>query len=147
MMLPEPTEVIPTRNPRAQADDRHTRKRFQRWRSIHHAVLDTRLKHQQDRNAYQQDPDRELDDGICTVAIKMSKVGEIGDAAGRTRHAADRECQHYFAAHRAFLQVDDAGGNLGEKVEQGVRSHCRNHRNSQAENQDGQQQHAAAQPC
>ena len=59
MMLPEPTEVMPTRKPEPNPMTVIPAKDFRVGGPVGHALFDPRLEHQQNRNTDQQDADRQ----------------------------------------------------------------------------------------
>ena len=65
------------------------------------------------------------------------------DGAG---NASDGERDHDLATHRAFLEMQQAGGDLGEEVEQRVGTDRHDCGHPQAKDQNGEQQNAAPHP-
>ncbi len=80
---------------------------------------------------------------IYAVTVHVSQVYQKTHAQIRARSAADRKCQNYFAPNRSFAQVNDAGADLGKKIEERVRANGAHGRHAQTENQDREQQNAA----
>ena len=65
------------------------------------------------------------------------------NSGDRSGNAAHRQRDYDFAAHRALAQVEQAGRDFGEEVEQGVGTDRHDRRISQAEDEHGEQQYAA----
>ena len=55
----------------------------------------------------------------------------------------DRQRDHDLAAHRAFLKVQQAGGDFREEIEQRVGADGHDRRHPQAKDQNREQQNAA----
>src|SRR5580700_8373496 len=71
--------------------------------------------------------------------MRQKAYAQIG-----TWSAADNKSHDYFAPHCAFTQMDNAGADLGDKVEESVGAHGQHGRHAQTENEDGEQQNTAS---
>src|SRR5271166_2876940 len=71
-------------------------------------------------------------------------MAEQADPSNRSWHASRGQRQNDFFSNRSLVEMNPAGTDLGNEVEQGVRSDGQDRRHSQEENQDGQQEHTAA---
>ncbi len=145
MMLPEPTEVIPTRNPPIspmtlmKAKDFMVGWRPTRWSSI-------RLWNKSSAGNYdQQQSHRGFDEIVDTRAMEFAQVHQQIHAEVRAGNTPERHRQHYFSTYRAFDQMDDGGGNLGEEVAHGIAADRNDRRNVQSKDEHGQQQYTPAQ--
>ena len=109
-------------------------------------VFNPSLEQKQRGNQDQQQSHGGLDEIVDSGAVNVAQVDEKSHAQVRAGNAARRQGQNDFSPHRAFAQMHDAGGNLGEEVEHRVAADRDNRRNAQAKDEHGQQQHAATQP-
>ncbi len=122
-MLPEPTEVMPTRNPATRPmSDIHAND-FIVGRMGCGPVLDFFLEEQESRNANQQHSDGNGDEVIDAVAIDVPQVNQETYAQIRAGSAADGQRQDHLAPNRAFAQMNNAGADLSDEVEERVRTH------------------------
>src|ERR1700687_1839016 len=128
-----------------ESDDTHAGERLQRGLAVGETFFNPSLEQKQRRNQHQQQSHGGLDEVVYPSAINVAQVHQKRYAEKRAGNAAERHRQHHFFSHRAFIQVHDAGGNLGEKVEQRVAAHGDDGGHAQAEDEHGQQQYAAAQ--
>src|SRR5450759_2041210 len=130
-----------------QADETHAGKRFHGGLALGEMFFNPSLEQKQRGNQYQQQSHSGLDEVVDPGAIDMAQMLQKSHAEVRAGNAVDRHRQDDFLPHRAFAQVHDAGGNLGEKVEQRVGTDGNDGGYAQAEDEHGQQQHAATQTC
>ena len=130
--------------PSHQADDRHPCERLHRRRPHRYAVFDLFLEEQESGNANQQNSHCKGDEMIDAIAINVSQVNQKTNAQIGSGGAAGGQGQHDFSANRALAQMNDAGADLGEEVEERVRAHGSKRRYTQAEDQDRKQQNAAS---
>ena len=145
-MLPEPTDVMPTRKPATRPmSDIHANDLMVGGFGCS-AVLDLLLEEQECWNANQQDPDANGDEVIDAVAIEISQVNQQTHAEIRAGSAADDQCQHHLALNRAFAQMDHTGADLSREVEKCVRSNRAHCRHVQTEDENREQQNAAPDP-
>src|SRR5208337_5507075 len=128
-----------------QSDETHSGKRLHGWRPVGEMIFNPPLEQKQHGNQHQQQTHGGLDEVVDDGAIDVAQVHQESHAEIRTGNAADRHRQHDLSAHRAFAQVHDAGGNLGEKIEQRIAADGNDGGHAQAEDEHGQQQYAAAQ--
>ena len=145
MMLPDPTEVMPTRNPPTSPITAHEGERLHGGLALGEMFFNPSLEQKQRGNQYQQQSHGGFDEIVDAGAIDLPQVHQKSHAEIRARNAADRHRQYNFLSHCALAQMHDAGGNLGEKVEQRVAADGNDSGNVQAEDEHGQQQYAAAQ--
>ena len=144
MMLPEPTEVMPTRKPANSpiadipANDCKVGERCATCSSI---LLWNKKK---SRNADQENPDRSRNERIDAGAIDGSKMAQQAYPEYRSRNAAYGQCHNDFASNRSFAEVNPARTDLGDEVEESVRSDCHDRRYPEKKDQDRQQKHTAA---
>ena len=75
-MLPEPTEVMPTRKPATKPIDGHPDERLQVGGRTATSVLDFFLEEQESRNTDQQNPDRNRNEVIYPIAIDVSQMNQ-----------------------------------------------------------------------
>lgn len=106
--------------------------------------FDPVLKQQERGNADQQNSDGSGDEGVYTVAVNRAEMAEQTHAHDGAGNAATSQADHDSALHRAFFDVHNAGANFGDKVEESVRTHGDNRRDTQEKNEDGQQQDSTA---
>ena len=104
MMLPEPTEVIPTRKPASRPMNDIPTNDFMVGLRRCHVFLDPALEEQEGRNANQQDADGSGDEVIDAVAVDVSQVNQEAYAQNRSRNAADDQRQDHLAPDRALSQ-------------------------------------------
>src|SRR5215471_18207976 len=129
--------------PRDQPDNSHAYKALHRWRAIRDPFLNAPLQQKQDRNDDEQKANRSLDEVVHAVAVHVTDVHEQVHSADGTRNAAHGQRDDHLPAHRASPQMHQAGRNLGKEVEQRVGADGHNRWYAQAEDQHGEQQHAA----
>ena len=123
--------------PGAQSYDSHAQERLQGGRAVHHAFLDARLEHEQERDAHEENADCQLDHVVHAGSVQPAQMCEVPDASGGPGNAAYSECHNDFSADGAFLQVHQAGRNLCEEVKQSVGAHCHDGWHPQPKDQDG----------
>ena len=147
IMLPDPTDVMPTRKPGHQADQRHAHKTLCCRRAIGDTIFDFFLQQQQRGNHDQQDAHGGFNEAVHSVAIKVADMHQQFHADDRAWNAPHRQRDHHLAAHRIFLQVQKAGWDFREEIEQRVRAHRHDRRHLQTKNQNREQQNAASDAC
>ncbi len=143
MMLPEPTDVIPTSAPASNPIMDIPAKDFMVGGRLATSLFDSDLEQQQRGNEYQQHPDRVGDESVYTIAVHVAQMSQETNAENRSRNATHCQGQHHLAANRASSQMHVARANLGDEVEDRVRSHGNDSGHFQTENQDGEQKYAA----
>src|SRR5271154_414103 len=107
-------------------------------------LLDLALEQEQGRNADQENSDRCRNERVDAGPIDRSKVTEQTNPENRSRNASRGQGHNHIASNRAFVEMDPARTDLGNKVEKSVRADRDNWRHSQKKNQNGQQEHTAA---
>ena len=70
-------------------------------------------------------------------------MNQVAYAQVGSRSAADGQSQNHFDLNCAFAQVNNAGADLGEEVEERVRTHGAHRRHAQTEDKNREQQNAA----
>ena len=120
----------PHENAGQQPDGGHTKKRPHGGRPVRDVLFDLRLKKQKRRNAYQQNPHGDADETVHPVAVNMAKVGQESYSDNRSRNTAHSQGQNYVRFDRALTNVQPAGADLGNKIEERIRSDGKDRRNS-----------------
>src|ERR1700690_674233 len=128
-----------------QSNDAHEGERLHGGLTSDEMVFNPFLEKEQDRNHDQQQPHCGLDEIVYAGAMNLPQVHQKSDAEIRAGNTAHGQRQDDFSPYRAFAQVDDAGGNLGEEVAHRVTADGSDGGDVQAKNEHGQQQYAAAQ--
>lgn len=128
-----------------QSNHSHEGKRLHRRLASDEMVFNPFLEEKQSGNYDEQQPDRRLDEIVDASAMDVAQVHQKSDAEIRAGNAAGRERHNDFSTHRAFAQVDEAGGDLSEKVTQGIAADGHDGRYVQTKDEHGEQQYAAAQ--
>src|ERR1041385_7592598 len=136
MILPEPTEVMPTK--------RHADKRLHRRWSVRDVLFNLFLKEEEQWNAYQQDPYCDSNEMIDASSIDSAQVHQQAYSQDRARNTAHRQRAYNSRAHGPMSEMHPSGTNFGEEVEQCIRAHSQNRRHPEAEDKHGQQQNTAA---
>src|SRR5580693_3332121 len=106
-----------------QADERHPDERLHRGRLRRGPVFNFLLEEQEGRNANQQNSYSKGNEVVHSITISASQMRQKAYAQIRTWSAADNKSHDYFAPHCAFAQMDNAGADLGDKVEESVGAH------------------------
>jgi hypothetical protein len=132
-MLPDPTDVMPTRKPATrpisdiQANDfmvggfTAARSSIFFWKKRKVA--------------------------IDAIAVDIAQMDQKTHAQVRTGGTAHGKSQHDFPAHRAFAKMHDAGADLREEVKESVRTNGTDRRYAQTEDKDREQKNAAPDSC
>src|ERR1700676_1530912 len=128
-----------------ESDDTHEGERLHGGLAFGEVFFNPSLEQKQRGNQYQQQSHGGFDEVVDAGAIDLPQVHQKRYAEVRAWNAADRHRQYDLLPHCALQQVHDAGGNLREKVEQRITTDGNDSGNVQAEDEHGQQQHAAAQ--
>ncbi len=102
MMLPDPTEVMPTRNPATRPIIAMPMKDFMVGGRLRHAVFDAALEQQQDGDNDQQNADRSLDKVVDARRHRWSQMGEKTDSSDGPWHASRRQSHYDVAADRSL---------------------------------------------
>jgi hypothetical protein len=105
------------------------------------------LEQKKSRNADQENPDRGRNERIDAGAVHGSKMAQQAYPEDRSRNAAYGQCRNDFASNRSFADVNPARTDLGDEVEESVRSDGYDGRYPEKKYQDRQQKHTAAHPC
>ncbi len=108
MMLPDPTEVMPTRNPATRPITAMPAKPFIVGGRFATLLFDLLLEQQQSGNDDQKHSNCSLDEVVDAVAVERADVHQQIHSGDRAGNAAHRQSDHHFAANRAFLQVHQA---------------------------------------
>ena len=142
-MLPEPTEVMPTRKPATRPmSDIHANDfmvgGFAAARSSIFFWKNKKVGMQISRT-----PTADRDEVVDAIAVDVAQVNQETYAQIRARSAADDQRHDHLAPHRAFAQMDDAGADLGREVEERVGANGAHGRHVQTENENREQQNAA----
>ena len=114
---------------------------------MRYVLFDPALEQQQRRNADQENPDRHRNECVDTRTIDSAQMTQKAHPDNRSGNTACGQCQNDLAPNRSFIEVNPAGTDFGNEVEEGVRSDCNNGGHAQDKNQDRQQEHTAAHPC
>jgi len=146
MMLPEPTDVMPTRNPATRPMTAIPAKLFivgRRWATLSSIRF---CRSSRIGITINKTPIAVLIEIVDAVSIKGADVGQQSNSTNRTWNAANGQGNHDLAPHRAFLQMQESGRNLGEEVEECVGSNSHDRGHLQTEDQHREQQNAAPTP-
>src|ERR1700732_2085603 len=128
-----------------ESDHSHEGERLHGGLALGEMFFNPSLEQKQRGNQYQQQSHGGLNEVVHAGAVDLPQVHQKRHAEVRSRNAADGHRQYDLLPHCALPQVHDAGGNLREKVEQRITTDGNDSGNMQAEDEHGQQQHAAAQ--
>ena len=88
MMLPDPTEVMPTRKPAIKPDYRHPCQTFHRGRAISDSFFDAPLEQHQRGNDDEQHAHRGLDEVVYAITVKVTDVHQQVYSGNRAGNAA-----------------------------------------------------------
>src|SRR5580692_7313355 len=105
------------------------------------------LEKKKSRNADQENPDSGRNERIDAGAVDGSKMAQQAHPEYRSRDAAYGQCHNDLASNRSFAEVNPARTDLGDEVEESVRSDGYDGRYSEKKDQDRQQKHTAAHSC
>jgi len=133
--------------PRHQTDQRDAGERLHGGRTVCHAIFNSFLEEEKGGNADQQNSDRNGDEVVDSVAVDISQMNQKTHARVGTGGASDGQGKHHLAAHRSFAQMNDAGADLGDEVEEGIGADGANRGHAQSEDKNREQQDAAPDSC
>src|SRR5579863_2420689 len=112
-----------------------------------YVFFDLALEQKKSRNADQENPDSGRNERVDAAAVHGSKMAQQAYAEYRSRNTAYGQCHNDFASNRSFAEVNPARTDLGDEVEESVRSDCHDGRYPEKKDQDRQQKHTAPHSC
>src|SRR5580693_8451810 len=105
------------------------------------------LEQKKSRNADQENSDRSGNERIDAGPVESSKMAQQAYPEYRSRNAAYGQCHNDLASDRSFPEVNPARTDLGDEVEESVRSDGYDGRYPEKKDQNREQKHTPPHSC
>ena len=154
MMLPDPTDVSPTRTPPIKPDDNRGQLPYRLRIGCRHAdpvFFLTPSQHPDLRKHEDRDDDQEYTDHrpqhlVYPFAVRPLECAQSVETDQRTGQAADRQKEHHREVDRLLPEVDNPRSDLCDRSERRVGADGRQRRHLEHHNEKGEQHHCPPYP-